>query len=73
MLVLTRMENELVQIGRSIRVRVLSIRKGRVALGFDAPANVNIVRTELLKGLCQGCYQKPCICGPDDAGTWEAA
>ena len=50
MLVLTRKQNESVQIDSAIQVTVVSIRKGRVKLGFSAPEHVRIVRTELVNG-----------------------
>ena len=49
MLVLTRKLSESVQIDSAIYVTVVSIRKGRVKLGFSAPEHVHIVRTELIK------------------------
>jgi carbon storage regulator CsrA len=66
MLVLTRLENEAVQIGRDIQVRVLSIQGNRVALGFSAPAAVQILRTELLR------YGMPDALHADvsDASAW---
>ncbi len=48
MLVLTRKSGESVQIGNDIVVTVLMTDDGRVRLGFDVPAEVPIVRTELL-------------------------
>jgi len=48
MLVLSRKLNQTVQIGSTIQITVISIRKGQVRLGFDAPENVCILRTELL-------------------------
>lgn len=49
MLVLTRRVGEAVQIGNDITVRVLGINGNQIRLGFDAPKETNIVRTELLE------------------------
>lgn len=50
MLVLTRRVGEAVKLGEEITVRVLGISGGQIRLGFDAPKETNIVRTELLEG-----------------------
>lgn len=47
MLVLSRKENEKIQIGDNIVVTVVDIRGNKVRLGIAAPADVNIVRSEL--------------------------
>lgn len=46
MLVLTRKSGESIEIGDNILVRVLAIKNGIVKLGFDAPRDVPINRTE---------------------------
>ena len=48
MLVLSRKQNESVQIDSEIRVTVVSIRKGLVKLGISAPDHVRIIRQELI-------------------------
>ena len=48
MLILSRRIGEIVHVGPDITVRVLGIQNGQVKLGFDAPADVNIVRSELI-------------------------
>ena len=50
MLVLTRAMHEGVNIGPDIRVTVIRIRGGQVTLGFEAPDEVKILRTELESG-----------------------
>lgn len=50
MLVLTRRVGEAVKLGEEITVRVLGISGGQIRMGFDAPKETNIVRTELLEG-----------------------
>ena len=47
MLVLTRKWNESVMIGDDIEVVVAEIRGDRVRLGFNAPPEVKIYRTEV--------------------------
>ncbi len=48
MLVLSRKQNESVQIDSEIRVTVVSIGRGRVKLGISAPDHVRIIRHELI-------------------------
>lgn len=49
MLVLTRRENEQIEIGtRGITVTVLEVRGGRVRIGIDAPSDVQIRRREMI-------------------------
>ena len=47
MLVLSRRSGESIQIDSNIRVVVISVSKGRVKLGIDAPDHVRILRTEI--------------------------
>lgn len=47
MLVLSRKMGQEVIIGDNIRVTVVAIRGNQVRLGFSAPANVSICRSEL--------------------------
>ena len=49
MLVLARKLDESIVLGDDIVVRVISIDKGVVKLGIDAPKNISIMRSELLK------------------------
>ncbi len=49
MLVLARKLEESIVIGDDITIKVISIDKGVVKLGIDAPASVSIVRSELLE------------------------
>lgn len=54
MLVLTRKQSEMIQIGDQIVVKVISTGRGKVKLGIDAPAHVRVLRAELL-----GMLRKP--------------
>ena len=49
MLVLARKAEESIQLGDDIVIKVISIDKGVVKLGIDAPKDVNIIRSELLE------------------------
>ena len=49
MLVLARKTNESIVLGDDITVRIISIDKGVVKIGIDAPKNVTILRSELLE------------------------
>lgn len=49
MLVLSRKLDESIVIGDGIVVKVISVDKGVVKLGIDAPKNLSIVRSELLE------------------------
>jgi carbon storage regulator CsrA len=49
MLVLARKLDESIVLGDDITIRVISIDKGVVKLGIDAPKKVSIVRSELLE------------------------
>ncbi len=49
MLVLARKLDESIVIGDNIIVKVISVDKGIVKLGIDAPKDVSIVRSELLE------------------------
>ena len=49
MLVLARKLDESIVIGEDIVVKVISIDKGVVKLGIDAPKSVSIMRSELLE------------------------
>jgi len=49
MLVLARKIDEAITIGENIIVKVISVEKGVVKIGIDAPSDIAIVRNELLE------------------------
>jgi len=49
MLVLARKTDESILLGDDIVIKVISIDKGVVKLGIDAPRDVNIIRSELIE------------------------
>lgn len=51
MLILSRKLDESILIGDSITLKVISIDKGSVKLGIDAPANVRVLRSELINAV----------------------
>ena len=51
MLVLARKLGESIVIGDDITVKIISIEKGVVKLGIDAPRDISIVRNELLEDI----------------------
>ena len=59
MLVLSRKPKESIQIGEAITVTVLSIADGKIRLGFTAPDNVTILRSELLENKSHAKTQPP--------------
>ncbi|MGD9595493.1 carbon storage regulator [Wolinella succinogenes] len=51
MLILSRKEEESIVIGDEIVIKVVSIDKGSVKLGFEAPPHMLILREELKKAV----------------------
>ncbi len=47
MLVLSRKTGESIFIGSDIEIKVISISKDKVKLGFEAPKNIAVIRGEL--------------------------
>ena len=50
MLVLSRKKNQTIRIGDEIILKVIDVRGGIVRLGFEAPDDVSILRSELIPG-----------------------
>jgi len=51
MLVLARKTDESILIGDNIHVKVISVEKGIVKLGIDAPKDITIIRDELAQDI----------------------
>ena len=51
MLILSRKLDESILIGDSITLKVISIDKGSVKLGIDAPTNIRVLRSELINAV----------------------
>ena len=47
MLVITRKEAEMVQIGDDIIVKIVQTGRGSIKIGIEAPANVRVLRGEM--------------------------
>ena len=52
MLVLSRKIDQGIWIGESVFIRVLSIDRGRVKLGIEAPTDIHVEREELRASGC---------------------
>jgi len=53
MLILSRKQEESILVGSNIRIKVLSIEKGNVKLGIEAPNDVSILRQELTEAVSE--------------------
>jgi len=51
MLILTRKPGEVITIGDDIQIHVLSIKRGQVRIGIDAPRDIPVNREEALPRL----------------------
>ncbi|WP_345992465.1 carbon storage regulator CsrA [Sulfurimonas sp. HSL-1716] len=49
MLILSRKLDESIIIGDNIEVKIISIDKGMVKIGIEAPSSISILRSELIK------------------------
>ena len=54
MLVLSRLEGQVITIGDNIRVTIVEVRGGKVRVGIDAPRDVQVLRAELLEQTSEG-------------------
>lgn len=53
MLILARKPEEIIRIGDSITVKIISIRNGQVRLGIDAPKDLRVFRAEIYEQVMQ--------------------
>jgi len=51
MLVLTRRAGEALQIGDNIQITILSVSGDRVRIGIEAPAEISVLRAELIRDI----------------------
>ena len=54
MLVLSRLEGQVITIGDNIRVTIVEVRGDKVRVGIDAPRDVQVMRSELLDQTPEG-------------------
>ena len=59
MLILTRRPGESIQVGTDIEISVLEIRGNQVRIGINAPAEVLVLRSELLESKPQAEAEQP--------------
>lgn len=63
MLVLSRKQDESIVIGGRIRVTVVEVKGGVVRLGIEAPREIPVYRSELLKASRQPAVAAPILVG----------
>lgn len=68
MLVLSRREGESIFIGDNIKVTVLSVIRGKVRIGIEAPRGIGILRDELVG---ETLFGKLPIGEPHDPGSYD--
>ena len=51
MLILSRKQEESILVGDNVKIKVLSIEKGNVKLGIEAPSDISILRQELTEAV----------------------
>ena len=71
MLVLTRKQNEEIQIGHDIVIKVISTGRGKVKIGIEAPADVRVLRGELDEAVKAGRLDCPKAVVPMAAETFQ--
>ena len=54
MLVLSRLEGQVIKIGDNIRITIVEVRGDKVRVGIDAPRDVQVMRSELLEQTPEG-------------------
>ncbi|MBE7358162.1 carbon storage regulator CsrA [Campylobacter sputorum] len=53
MLILSRKEDEVIKLGNDVTIKIVSIAKGGVKVGIDAPKDMMILRGELANDVTQ--------------------
>jgi carbon storage regulator len=69
MLVLTRKKSEAIQIGNNVFVKVIRTGRSTVKIGIEAPANVRVVRGELV---ITGAMETTAIAANEDEAREDA-
>ena len=54
MLVLSRLEGQVITIGDNIRITIVEVRGEKVRVGIDAPRDVQVMRAEVLEQTPEG-------------------
>mgnify|MGYP003322068506 FL=1 len=54
MLVLSRLEGQVITIGDNIRITIVEVRGDKVRVGIDAPRDVQVMRAEVLEQTPEG-------------------
>jgi carbon storage regulator len=49
MLVLSRLEGQVIRIGDNIRITIVEVRGDKVRVGIDAPRDLQVLRVELVE------------------------
>lgn len=71
MLILSRKEDELIKLGDDIIIKVVSVNKGSVKIGIDAPRDMMILRGELIREIASENMQASKQNGEDIASLSE--
>jgi carbon storage regulator len=69
MLVLSREENQSIDIGNEITVTVVEVRRGRVRLGIQAPRNVVVNRREVTERIRRRTAEEHEVDGKEPEGV----
>jgi len=51
MLILSRKDGESIHIGKDVKIKIVSVEKGSVKIGIEAPENMLILREELVRAV----------------------
>jgi carbon storage regulator len=73
MLVITRKESELIQIGDGIIVKVVQTGRGSIKIGIEAPPHIRVLRGEMSAELAALLGEAPLANGPRPTARSRAA